>query len=130
MTFLTELYATVLPLLLSAIAAWLARALITAAGEAKRRWGIEIEARHREALHSALMSGITAALNRGLAGQQAVDAAISYAARSVPDALAKLEPDAAVLAELTVAKLRLAQPPLITLESSLPAYVAPSIRGN
>lgn len=106
MFFLTELYAAVLPLLLSVIAAWLARALVAAAAEAKRRWGIEIEARHRDALHSALMSGIRAALGRGLRGEDAIAAAITYAGQSVPDALDRLQPDAAVMADLAASKLR------------------------
>ena len=36
--------------------------------QARARWGIEIEARHREALHSALMTGVRHALARGAAG--------------------------------------------------------------
>lgn len=103
---LSEIYAAVLPLLLSVLAAWLAKVLASAANEAKRRWGIEIEARHREALHSALMSGIRAALNRGLTGQAAISSAVTYANQSVPDALARLRPDAKVLARLAASKLR------------------------
>lgn len=90
MNLLSEIYAAVLPLLLSLLAAWLAKVMAGAADEAKRRWGIEIEARHREALHSALMSGIRAALNRGLTGPAAIDSAVKYATQSVPDALARL----------------------------------------
>ena len=103
---ISEIYAAVLPLLLSVLAAWLAKVLASAANEAKRRWGIEIEARHREALHSALMSGIRAALNRGLTGPAAISSAVTYAAQSVPDALARLSPDAKVLARLAASKLR------------------------
>ncbi len=106
MNLLSEIYAAVLPLLLSLLAAWLAKVMAGAADEAKRRWGIEIEARHREALHSALMSGIRAALNRGLTGPAAIDSAVKYATQSVPDALARLNPDARVLARLAASKLR------------------------
>lgn len=106
MNLLSEIYAAVVPLLLSLLAAWLAKVMAGAADEAKRRWGIEIEARHREALHSALMSGIRAALNRGLTGPAAIDSAVKYATQSVPDALARLNPDARVLARLAASKLR------------------------
>lgn len=104
--FLAQFYAAVLPLLLTAIAAFLARVLTSAAQVAKDRWGIEIEARHREALHSALMSGVTAALSRGLKGQDAIEAAVVYAQESVPDALARLRPDGDLLVSLATAKLR------------------------
>ncbi|MFE3838869.1 hypothetical protein [Pseudogemmobacter sonorensis] len=46
----------------------------------KARWGIEIEARHREALQSALMTGIAAALSRGLRREDAIEAAILHVA--------------------------------------------------
>jgi hypothetical protein len=108
--FLTTLYSELLPVLLQLIGALLGLLLMRAAAVAKTRWGIEIEARHREALHSALMSGITAALMNGLRGKDAVDAAISHAARSVPDALAALEPSTEVLTSLASAKLRDARP--------------------
>lgn len=104
--FLSELYAAVLPLVLTAIAALLARILASAAKVAKERWGIEIEASHRAALHSALMSGIRAALSRGLSGQAAIDAAVAHTYRSVPDAIDHLGPTAEVLASLANAKLR------------------------
>lgn len=74
---------------------------------AQERWGIEVEARHREALHSAIMSGIQAALARGLTGSAAVTAAISHASTSVPDAIRAL-PQATntVLTSIAEAKLR------------------------
>jgi hypothetical protein len=102
---LAQLYAFLVPLALTAIAAILTQIISGAARVAKDRWGIEIEARHREALHSALMSGIQAALGRGLRGQAAIDAAVSYAQRSVPDAMARLRPDTGLLANLAGAKL-------------------------
>lgn len=104
--FLTQLYAAVLPLVLTAIAALLARILASAATVAKERWGIEIEASHRAALHSALMSGVRAALSRGLSGQAAIDAAVEHTYRSVPDAIAHLGPTAGVLVNLANSKLR------------------------
>jgi hypothetical protein len=68
--------------------------------------GVQIEARHREALHSALMTGIRTAVARGLPMQQAVDLAIGYARDSVPDALARLKPSDVTLHNLARAKLQ------------------------
>ncbi len=107
--FLSELYAAILPLILTAIAALLAQIIAGAAKVAKERWGIEVEARHRDALHSALMSGVRAALSRGLTGRAAVDSAVAYATKSVPDALARLGPSSEVLSRLATSKLREAQ---------------------
>ena len=59
-----------------------------------------------EALHSALMSGVRAALMRGLSGPEAVEAAIIHASGSVPDAIKALKPDAGVLTRIAEAKLR------------------------
>ena len=114
--FLFALYWDVMPIILQLIAAGLGTLLIWVANTAKARWGIEIEARHREALHSALMSGIRNALGGGLTGQAAINAAISYAARSVPDAIAKLDPEARVLEDLAYSKLQEAMEKLPILE--------------
>ena len=107
---LQALYAELLPVLLQLIAAALAMVLLRAAEAARHRWGIEIEARHREALHAALMTGISAALARGLKGTAAVDAATVYARQSVPDAIAALRPDAVLMRNLATAKLRQSSP--------------------
>ena len=65
----------------------------------KRRFGIEIEAIHREALHSAIMSGVDAAIRRGpgAAVEVLVDGALAHARASVPDAISALAPTNAVL---------------------------------
>lgn len=99
---LPQLLPTVLELTGIALGGVLMRASLVA----KKRWGIEIEAKHREALHSALMSGVRAALDRGLSGRAAVDAAVDHAAQSVPDAMAALNPTVEVLASIAKAKLR------------------------
>lgn len=104
--FLMGFYWDVMPVVLQLIAAVLGAVLLRAANTARDRWGIEIEARHREALHSALMSGIRAALGRGLTGKTAIDAAISYATISVPDAVVALNPARDVLTDLASSKLR------------------------
>ncbi|WP_151720202.1 hypothetical protein [Gemmobacter serpentinus] len=107
---LQAMYAELLPVLLQLIAAILGMVLLRAAEAARRRWGIEIEARHREALHAALMTGVSAALARGLQGTAAIDAATVYARTSVPDAIATLKPDAVLMRNLAAAKLHQAQP--------------------
>lgn len=52
---MNDLLNAILPTLLTLIGAILSFILARAADVAKARWNIEIEARHREALHSALM---------------------------------------------------------------------------
>ncbi len=103
---LTALSAELLPLLLQGIGVILGLLLLRATTYASTRWGIEIEARHREALHSAIMSGIRAALSKGLSGQAVLDSALVYVTQSVPDALNALDPSAEVLQQLAEAKLR------------------------
>lgn len=73
---------------------------------AKRRFGIDIEAKHRDALQSALMNGILLALSKNLGTNSAVAAALDYARRSVPDAIAALNPSQSVLTDLATAKLQ------------------------
>jgi len=82
-----------------------------------KQWtGIQIEARHREALHSAMMTGVAAALARGMlkasevtvdVKSQIVKEAVEWAYRSVPDALNALGASPAALAELATAKITL-----------------------
>ena len=96
----------VLPPLLDIAGLAVAAVLVRVSLVAKQRWGLEIEARHRDALHSALMSGVRAALAGGLTGRAAVDAAIEHAARSVPDAIGRLDPTAQVITAIAEAKLR------------------------
>ena len=54
------------PQLIELIAAIATIILGWLAAQARARWGIEIEARHREALHSALMTGVRYAVARDL----------------------------------------------------------------
>lgn len=94
------------PHLLELIAAILTLIIGWLAVEARTRWGIEIEARHREALHSALMTGVRHALARGLQERDAVaEAAVEYVRISVPDALRALKPETQQLVRMAEAKL-------------------------
>lgn len=94
-----------LPVLLQLLGLILGGLLFGLSRLARQRWGIEIEASHREALHSALMSGVRAAVARGLSGPAATASAVAYAGRSVPDALGALKPAEGVLASIAEAKL-------------------------
>lgn len=88
----------ILGVLLTGIIGW-------AAATARRKWGIDIEARHREALQSALLTGATLALRHELTGKAAVDLVLRYIAQSVPDAIGGLGASPEVLADLAKAKL-------------------------
>ena len=95
----------ILPHLLELIAGLLTMLIAWAANTARAKWGLEIEARHRDALHSALMTGARLALDRGLSGNAAAHLAIGYAGSSVPDAMRVLKPNESVLENLARAKV-------------------------
>jgi len=103
---LSELASTLLPLVLSGIGAVLTLVISRAASAVEKRWDIEIEERHRNTLHSALITGISAALLRGAKRDTAIQAGIDHALVSVPDAIAELAPKPEVLRNLAESKLR------------------------
>ncbi|MEA5163256.1 hypothetical protein U5903_20925 [Cereibacter johrii] len=71
-----------------------------------QRWtGIQIEARHREALHSAIMTAVRLAVARKLAPDAATEFVSSYVRNSVPDALRELAPPASTLDALVRSRL-------------------------
>lgn len=102
---LTALLQALLPHFLEILGATLTVLIGWAADTARRRWGIEIEARHREALHSALMTGARMAIQRGLTGAKAAELAVGYAQSSVPGAIRALQPAPEVLSNLARAKV-------------------------
>ncbi|MGP3698792.1 hypothetical protein ACTVZP_16095, partial [Rhodobacter sp. NSM] len=67
--------------------------------------GIQIEARHREALHSAIMTAARLAVARKLAPDAATEFVSSYVRYSVPDALKQLAPPADTLDALVRSRL-------------------------
>ncbi len=87
-----------LGLVLTGIIGW-------AASKARQKWGVEIEARHREALHSALLTGAQLALKHELSGKTAIDLVLRYIRESVPDAISGLDASPAVLTDLAKAKI-------------------------
>jgi hypothetical protein len=81
-------------------------ALIGLAAVRFQRWtGIQIEARHREALHSAIMTAARVAVDRGLTRDVATEFVAAYARASVPDALKRLSPSAETMDALIRSKL-------------------------
>ncbi|RHZ95159.1 hypothetical protein D1114_10125 [Cereibacter sphaeroides] len=71
-----------------------------------QRWtGIQIEARHREALHSAIMTAARVAVARGLRREVAAEFVSSYARASVPEALKRLSPSVETFDALVRSKL-------------------------
>lgn len=74
---------------LSALATALIPILVAYLADRVRRWtGIEIEARHREALQSALANGARVAIEKG-----SLQHGVDYVMQSVPDAIEALAVD-------------------------------------
>ncbi|MFG6080996.1 hypothetical protein ACEUZ9_001611 [Paracoccus litorisediminis] len=101
-TFLTAAAPGLLDLIglvIAAIIAWGTK-------KAREKWGIEIEARYREALQSALMTGARLALARQLTGSAAIQIILDHV-RDVgaPDAVRHFDLDAGALTNLAEAKL-------------------------
>ncbi|MCA0920213.1 hypothetical protein [Pseudooceanicola nanhaiensis] len=99
---MNDLLALLTPSLLALFGALLTWVINGAAAYIKVKAGVEIDAVHRDALHSALMTGAKAALGKGTGG--GLDAlkaeAIAYARESVPEAIAWLVPGDGVLDRL------------------------------
>lgn len=82
----------------------------------RQRYGLEIEARHREVLHRAILTGLTAAQGLEVDGVRlpdplAVREAVDYARRSTPDAIKALNARPDVLVAIAEAKLKGAPAP-------------------
>lgn len=97
--FVKQLLTAILP----AIGVLISAILLYGAAVLKQKTGIDIEAKHREALQSALMNGILFALQRaGWVQGQPVDGLLaqarSYVESSVPEALKQFGIDAATSA--------------------------------
>ena len=67
--------------------------------------GLDMEAKHRAALHSALTTGAQLALKHQLTGTAAVDLILRYVVASVPDAIKGLGAGHDVMTDLAKAKL-------------------------
>ncbi|WP_323781909.1 hypothetical protein [Leisingera sp.] len=104
---LNDILQELMPVLVSGLSVILSALIGAAAHKANRRWGLDIEARHREALHSAIMSGIQAAIEEGPeeAAEVLISSAVDYARASVPDAISRLHAGDLVLQRLARGKL-------------------------
>lgn len=76
-----------------------------AANTARRKWGIDIEAKYQTDLHTALTTAARLALAKQMTGEAAIALILDYARRSVPDALSKLNPPQAVIENLAKSKI-------------------------
>lgn len=75
----------------------------------RARFGIEIDAKSREALHSALTTGALLGLAKlGISAdkENVATLAVDYAKSSVPGALARLAPSDEVLTNLALSKVQ------------------------
>lgn len=83
-TFMEVFYPT-LGMLVAGAVAWAVKSFTTYTG-------IQIEAKHREALHSAIMTGIGLALAKygiNATNKQIIAETVTYSQQSVPDAIKK-----------------------------------------
>lgn len=71
----------------------------------RKRFGLDMDARNREALHSALMTGAQLALSRKLTGAAALKLMLDYASVSVPGAIAYFGTSTDHLRKMAEAKL-------------------------
>lgn len=111
------------PMLLNIAGAVLSLVIAWAAFTAKRKWNIEIEAKHRDALHMAFMTAARLALAKQLTGAAALQLALDYARKSVPDALDYLRPSVATQKELAESKLQ-------TVTQGIDAFEAGKVLGD
>ena len=85
--------------ILTALIAWAAAAI-------NRKTGIDVEEKHRLALHSAIMTGVRLALANGMSKEAVVTAALDHARLSVPDAINALGAGKTVLINIAEAKMQ------------------------
>ncbi|MBN7785155.1 hypothetical protein JYP51_09505 [Ponticoccus gilvus] len=103
---MNALFTALEPAIVEIAGLFVAGLIAWAANTARQRFGLEIEEKHRDALHSAIMSGVQSALARGLSGQAAATHALEYIHDSVPDAVKRLKPAPRVLGSLIDGALR------------------------
>ncbi|MGP3699181.1 hypothetical protein [Rhodobacter sp. NSM] len=101
----SDIIAALTPSLLDMLGVVLTSLIGLAAVRVQQWTGIQIEAKHREALHSAIMTAARTAVARGLTREVATEFVSSYIRASVPDALRRLAPSAETLEALIRSKL-------------------------
>lgn len=109
-----SIYDTAVPYVLTALSAIVSGILAWLAALFQRWTGIRIEAEHREALHSAAMSGVAAALTKFRVNAEqvrfevnspVVAEAVEWMLRSVPDAIKALGVTPEALQKLVLSKI-------------------------
>lgn len=106
MDFAQTLWVAFAPVVMEAAGIIALLALTWAAAQIKKRTGLEVTEKHRAALHSAIVTGINAALSRNLDGEDAVRTALEHAGKSVPAAIKALRPADGVLENLAASYLQ------------------------
>lgn len=107
MSFLSSIPAVFEPAVTEVVSVLALTVITVVAARLRSLAGIQIEEKHQHALHSAIMTGVRAALNGGQVDQGAlIAAAVAHAEKSVPDALKALRPDPQALANIAAAKVR------------------------
>lgn len=110
---MNELFEQVTPYLISLAATILTYLAVRANAYMKVKTGLEIEAINRQALHSALETGVELAIAKATKNKTAAAAAqdelvamiVEYVQRSVPDALETLRPSREQLQDMAIAKV-------------------------
>ncbi|MDO6587316.1 hypothetical protein Q4543_17530 [Salipiger sp. 1_MG-2023] len=100
----TEILDVATPAIVALFGALLTAIINSAAATLKAKTGIEIEARHRDALHAAILSGVNVALSEGLEPSELLERGVAYAKRSVPDAIQHFAPSDDMLRDMVKAK--------------------------
>lgn len=72
----------------------------------KRKFGIEVEEKNRQALHDALLNGAKLAIGRGLTGPAAVGVAVNYARKMSPGIVKYFGAKADQLDEIAESKIQ------------------------
>ena len=101
--FLETLWAAVSPAILEVLSAIVMLSITLVAQRLHKAYGLTIEQRHREALHTAIVSGVRAAMARG--DKDAARSAVEHALASTPDAVKALGASDGVLYGIAQAKL-------------------------
>lgn len=111
-TILETVLDSIIPLVLTALSGVVLLIINSVAGYIKAKFGIDIEARHREALHSAIMTGLKMAMVRlgWVPGtpipETALMMAVDYASRTgAPEAVKALDADRPALIKIAESKV-------------------------
>ena len=105
---MADLLNEVMPFLMELLALILTAVLVLASRQITAWTGVQIEAKHRDALHEAIMSGVESAMHHGFeVGAGTFKAhVLAHIRESVPDAMEALNPLPDVLERIIERKAR------------------------